>query len=344
MGNSANWARLHSSVVPITTDYTYAAISYNGSGSATAGNFDIVQNNATGTFTGASAFGAVTNENKIGTSSSVGNAYGGIIDELRVFSDQKSINWRKTDWYVQTSQLSSPATSLRWKRSPFVVVESSYSAPTIRQYAACNTQIGCPLSIPYTSGNLLIVAVANTDSSCAASTPVSALGLTFTLQVFAADPGTIHNYESCIFSATITSSSIDTITLPGTNSAAVVFEMINVGTTTVATDTSGTATGQPPTALSATSPGANSFLVCLTRNTVSGAPPPTVPTNSQGYDAIQTGYDDNTDHPSAAYVAYGTVSSGSQGCTLSSGNGDVMAIFPYLASVSATRHNPSQVY
>jgi hypothetical protein len=341
IGSSNNWARLRSNVVPPTLDYSYTAISYNGSGSGNIANFDLLQDFSTGTWAAAGAFGAVTNENKIGSSSSVGNAYGGVIDELRVFSDQKSMNWRLNDWYNQITAKSS-ATSLSWKRSSFVVIDPSYTGPSIRQWAACNTQVGCPMTAPYQSGNLLIVGLANTDSSCGSSTPVSALGLTFTLRVSAADPGTIHNYQSCIFTAPISSSSIDTITLPGSNSAAVVLEMVNVATTSVATATSGTNTGQPPTALSATSSSANSFLVCVTRNTVTGAPPPIVPNNSQGYAAIQTGYDGVTDHPSAAYLAYGTVGAGSKGCTLDSGNGDVMAIFG-PAAASTVRHR-SKVY
>jgi hypothetical protein len=336
MGDNANWARIHTSTTPHVGAYTYAGFSYNGSGSSTSGNFNIVQNGAVASLSSAGAFGAITNENKIGSSSSSGNSLVGIEDEVRVFSGQTSTNWMKTDWLTQAGQLSS-TTGLTWKATPYLVVETPPSTPYIRQYVACNTDefAGlCPLNFPVVSGNLVIVGMTVTDegSTLCSHPPTDTLGSTFTLRSSDSYTGTIHSYQTCIFSAPMASSAVNTITLPtanvgGPNVAAVVLEVPNATTTGMVVANAGNSAG-PPSAMSATSPAADSFLVCLTRNSDPGGPPPTLPTTTEGYSAIQSAYNGG-DHPSSAYLAYGVVGSGSKSCTLqTSGNGAVMAIFP----------------
>lgn len=350
IGGSGTWARLHSAIIPHTGAYTYAGVSYNGSGAGTSGNFSVVQDGTTSTMLGASTFGGVTNENKIGSSSASGNAIIGIEDEIRIFSRQTTTNWMKTDFLTQAGQLLS-TTGLTWKATPYLVVESIPVTPYIRQSVACNTDgfSGlCPLNFPLVTGNLLVVGLAITDEApgLCSHLPTDTLGSTFTLRSSDAFFGTIHSYQTCIYSAPVVSSSIDTITLPtvnvgGPNVAAVVMEVGSITTTGIAVANAGNTAG-PPAAMSTTSPGVNSLLVCLTRNSDPGGPPPTLPTTTEGYSAIQTNYNGG-DHATSAYMAYGVVGSGTQGCTLqTSGNGAVMAIFGYAPPVSKRR--PSQVY
>jgi hypothetical protein len=339
-GNSANWAHANTRNVPSSLLMNYAGVSYNGSGSTANGNFTVVQNTDIQTLFTSNVFGAVTNENKIGSSSATGNAYAGKLDELRVFSNVKSTDWMKTDWFTGTSQSVNASSSYEWKVSPFIIVEPTYTDPTIRQYIGCSSDLfsnTCPMGFPYTSGNLLVVALAATDSSSACFfPPTDSLGLTFTSRVGSTFTGTLHSYQMCIWTAPITSSAIDTITISSSNTAAVVYELINVGTTSVATANT-TNNNVPPDALSATSPGANSFLICASRDT--GGPPAAPPTSSEGYAFYQGPPNTSTDHPSLAYAAYGIVGTGTQTCSLSSGNGAAMAIFSFAAPASGSvRH------
>lgn len=346
MGGNNLWAHIHSGVTPHTVSYTYAGISYNGSGPGTIANYNVVQNGGVATMTTSGAFGAITNENKIGTSSNSANSFIGRIDEMRIFSSNLSSNWKITDWLTQSGSQSTN-TQLSWKATPFLVQETAPATPSIRQYVSCNTDdFGglCPLSVPVTSGNLLIIVETVTDALAACTLPTDSLSFTFTSRVSLSYAGTIHSYQTCIITAPITSSGIETITLPtvnvgGPNVAANVFEVVNVGTSSIATTTS-PASGVIGV-LSATSPGANSFLVCGTRNADPGGPPPVIPTNSEAYAAYQTGYNAG-DHPSAAYTAYGVVGAGAKTCTLSSGNGAVMAIFG--STPAASKRRISQLY
>jgi hypothetical protein len=341
IGGSGTWSRLHSAAIPHPGSYTYAGVSYNGSGAGTSGNFSVVQNGTVASMLGASTFGAVTNENKIGSSSASGNALVGIADEIRVFSGQTSTNWMKTDWLTQAGQVS-VNTDFTWKATPYLVVESAPATPYRRQFVACNTAVFggvCPLNLPMASGNLLIVGMAITDevSTLCSHPPTDTAGSTFTLRSSDVYVGTIHNYQTCIFSAPISASAINTLTISTTNAAMVVMEVGNAATTGVVVANAGNTAG-PPAAMSATSPAADSFLVCLTRNSDPGGPPPTVPTTTEGYTAIQTNYNEG-DHPSSAYLAYGVVGSGSKSCTLqTSGNGAVMAIFSLSAPTATVRH------
>jgi hypothetical protein len=347
MGGNNLWAHIHSGTTPRTVAYTYAGVAYNGSGPGTIANYNVVQNGSVATMTLSGSFGAITNENKIGTSSNSANSYIGKIDELRIFSRQNSNNWGITDFLTQAGAQSTN-TQLSWKATPYVVQESLPTTPTIRQYVSCNTDMFggiCPLSVPVASGNLLVIVQTTTDALSSCTIPTDSLSLTFTARVSLSYAGTIHSYQTCILTAPVTTSGIETITLATVNVgspanvAANVFEMIDVGTASIATTTS--PTSGVIGVLSATSPAANSFLVCGTRDEVVGSPPPTVPSTSEGYAAFQSGYNDG-DHPSSAYTAYAVVGTGTQTCTLSSGNGAVMAIFGPSPSVSKKR--PSQVY
>lgn len=193
------------------------------------------------------------------------------------------------------------------------------------------------MNFPVLSGSIVLVGMTITDEGLGLCThlPTDTMGSTYTLVSGASDSytGTIHSYQSCVFYASMTSAGINTLTLPTTgvgtppNVAAVVMEVGNI-TSVGAVGTNAGTTAGPPASMSATSPAADSFLVCVTRNSAPGGPPPTLPTTTQGYSAIQSAYNED-DHGTAAYLAYGVVGSGSKSCTLqTSGNGAVMAIFP----------------
>jgi hypothetical protein len=303
----------------------------------------IYKNGADVTTANGSGLAATSTANmKIGNTAGSGpfTAYQGKIDELRIFTTVLSADWLLNDYYSQNFQ--SPL-NLDWFSSTYVVVEPSYTVPTIRQYVKCNTDNfsgTCVLPVAVVNGNAYIMVMTVTDEtspSCGAHLPTDTKGLTFTCHIGDSYTGTIHSYQEYIISAPITSSGDDTITLPtvgvgGPNVAAVIYEVTKVSTAGVVTASAGN-TAAPPAAMSATSGGANSFLICGTRNSDPGSPPPVVPTTSESYAAFQSPYNGG-DHPSSAYAAYGVVSSGSQPCTLSSGNGAVMAIFGPAASGS----------
>jgi hypothetical protein len=272
---------------------------------------------------------------KIGNTAGSGSfvAYDGKMDELRIFASTLSPDWQLTDSYSQ--DFLSPL-YMDWFASTYAVNEPSYSAPTIRQFTKCNTDKfsgTCPM-LPVVSGNHYVIVMAVTDElspSCGTHLPTDSKGLTFTCHVGDSFTGTIHSYQEYIITAPITSSGADTIALPtsgvgGPNVAAVVYEVAKITTSGVVTTDAGNTAG-PPSSMSATSPGPNSLLICGTRNSAPGGTY-VVPTTSEGYDAYQSGLN-GTDHGSAAYAAYAVVGTGTKTCTLDSGNGAVMAIFPY---------------
>jgi hypothetical protein len=342
--NGGQWGRFKDNLSLDANVMNFASMTFDGVDSTSTSSYTVTRNGAAGTVSTAGNFGNTTNTNVIGqVSGGVTNGtWLGKMDEARIFSDKKSNDWSFTDFLTQTGQTFGATSNLIWKTSPYIIVEPSYATPTIRQYATCNSDnFGgvCPM-LPVIAGNKYVIVMTTTDVATCTTLPSDTLGLTFTLHIGDSYTGTIHSYQSCIISAPITSSGFDTITLPslGTpaNVAAVIWEVVDISGSGVSTATSGN-TAAPPAAMTATSGGANSFLVCATRNTDPGGPPPTIPSTSEGYSFYQSHYNSG-DHPSSAYAAYAVVGSGSKNCTLSSGNGGVMAIFGFSAPATAVRH------
>jgi hypothetical protein len=338
--NGESWGRFHDNVSLDTNYYNFSSMSYNGADPTASGSFSTTRNGVSNSITTAGNFGATTNENKISQSTTATSTWQGQIDEARIFADLKAANWNITDFQTQSGSVVSATAPWNWKAGPYLVVETPPATPYVRQWTTCNTDYfssTCTFAAPLLNGTTLVMLVSYTDTLCSLNTPSDSLTLTYTLRASAKHIGTLHDYEPCIFTAPVTSSAFDTITLPFTNTAAVIYEVGNMTTSGLVTATDNGAA--PPAALSATSPGANSFLICGTRNTVSGSIPPILPTTSEGYSFYQTAYNGGaSDHGSVAYSAYGVVGTGTQSCTLSSGDAAVMAIFGYSAPATAVRH------
>jgi hypothetical protein len=311
-GNSGGFARLKTNLTihGLENVFHHLAATYNGSGAGTSGNYSALQDGLLQSLSAAGTFSSATNISQIGNTGNGNNQFEGPIDEVRGFSDVKSTDWLSTDWLTQVG--ANPAET-DYSLSTYIVTEASYSVPTIRQKLGCGQYYfsgTCKMGFPFVSGNTLVIGAVYTDANCTA--PTDSLGSTFTLIKSTHITGTIHSYSTCIYTAPISSASVDTISGPAATSFSyVIAEVIGITTSGVATDSSSVS---PPAALSATSPGANSLLVCVTMDGYF-PDPPTPPTTSEGY-ALFNSATTFGDHPSTAYFAYGVVGTGTKTCTL----------------------------
>jgi hypothetical protein len=208
------------------------------------------------------------------------------------------------------------------------IFDVSGANPGVRQISACAAKYDtglvsiCTLPTKTTSAsNHYVVAVsAQIDALHCNSTPTSLLGLTYTRQIVDDFTGTIHHYYSCIYTAPVTISGVEVLTWPSGNSGALVFEVWNVTASGIVTATSGNTAG-PPAVMSATSPGANSFLMCGSKGGTG---------TSEGYTDMLAPNVLNTDHPAQAYAAWGNVGTGTKTCSIlgSFADSGVMIMMP----------------
>jgi hypothetical protein len=117
------------------------------------------------------------------------------------------------------------------------------------------------------------------------------------------------------------------------NVSGIFIEAKNISTSGIATATNNT--GVAPISLSATSPGANSLLVCGNRE---ASTDPVSTGTSELYPYV-IGPVVSGDHGARSFLAASVVGSGSQSCTITSGLTGVLAIFPNVpATTSTVRH------
>lgn len=302
-------------------EWTFLAATFSGSGAANIKEYV----NATSiglTTSGSNALANSANTLQVGrTPYNRGGSYGnmpmnGSLDEVRVYTDVKSQDWISTSYKFQKQDTST-----------YVIIEPSYSSPTIRQWSACaspligTTNASCPMPFPLTTTGVMLYVQSGTTTVNCTNTPTDSLGLTLTLQSSADFTGAIQHYYECQYTAPIgVSSGADTATAGGSNAGMVVSELKGV-TVTGLTQTS-TNTNNPASAMTATCAGSTScFLSCGTNLTNSPGFPATYGT-SQGYATIvgPLGLPVSNDHAAQAWMAYGNVSPGSNTCT-NTGNG-----------------------
>jgi hypothetical protein len=89
-GGSTSWARIRDNVSFTTGANTYLAATYNGSGAGTNANFKLYKNGVSEALSQADPYGAITNASVIGNT---GNFWKGLLDFVRIASDQKSADW-----------------------------------------------------------------------------------------------------------------------------------------------------------------------------------------------------------------------------------------------------------
>jgi hypothetical protein len=238
--NSELWGRFHDNVSLDTNFYNFSSLSYDGASPTSSGSFAVTRNGASNSITAAGNFGSTSNQNKIGQTTTATSTWQGQIDEARIFSDLKAANWNITDFLTQSGSVVSATAPWNWKAGPYLVVETPPATPYVRQWTTCNTDYfssTCTFAAPLLNGTTLVMLVAYTDTLCGSNTPSDSLTLTYTLRASAKHVGTIHDYEPCIVTAPVNSSAFDTITLPFTNTAAVVLEVGNITTSGLVTAT-----------------------------------------------------------------------------------------------------------
>jgi hypothetical protein len=289
--------------------------------------------------------GAATSDPVLGTATPYTSItyWSGRMDEQRIASDAKSADY-----------LASNYTNLLPYKSNHQFVETSYAKPTILQYTSCSADVttaSCVMPFNVSSGGGVMVAIVGMidGSSCPAMANDS-LGLVYTAVPGAAGDytGTLHHYYECIYTAPITTSGADTVTIPApggaANVSAIVFEVKGTSTSGQV----GTAAGNntQPTTMTATSPGSNSILFCTITGDSTNIPGGTTPSTYR----LLGGTAQAGSHESLMYVAYGLVGSGSQSCSfavgvdsITGGPSGAMTILGFAAG-STSKRRMAQVY
>jgi hypothetical protein len=258
--------------------------------------------------------------------------YNGRRDEQRLSSDAKSADWISTTAAVVTPY-----------KSSFIIDESTYAKPQIRQYTSCNGVSGtasCVMPMDVSSGGVMAVMTTCLDTGCSAPCPAmsnDSLGLVYTLRGSSDFTGTLQHYYTCMYTAPITTSGADTITIPtGSQTSTVVFEVKGV-TTTSAVYTSASVGSTAPT-LTATSPANDSMLIAMTYSGQNGGP--STATTPSGFFQISGPQGVvSSEHFAIVSTAYGIVASGSQSITFNTGLiGEMMILTNAPVAASAVRH------
>lgn len=299
-----------------TTDWYHQAFTANGTTISGYIFGDLIN---TGT---AGAIGSPSQNMLIGNNADgTGVKWDGLLDELLWAPNVWSADKISTLWGIQRYAGFSK------------IFDVSGVNPAVRQITGCASKFDtglvsvCTLPTQTTSAsNHYIVAIsAQIDGASCNTAPTSLLGLTYTRQAKDDYTGTIHHYYTCIYTAPITTSGTEVLTWPAGNTGELVFEVWNVTASGIVTTTAGHTAG-PPAAMSATSPGADSFLLCGTKGNTASTPT----SNSEGYTDMFAPVVLNTDHPALAYAAWGNVGTGTKTCTLAGTFSDtgVMVIMP----------------
>jgi hypothetical protein len=226
--------------------------------------------------------------------------YGGIIDEMQLFSKTLSAD------EIANYYLLSAFNNLGFIDDPSGVNPvRSQSTSCAAADASGSTSAICTLPTQVASGDVIVTVAFEIAPIDCTVTPTSQLGLTYTRQVTNNFSGTLQHYYGCIYTATATGTGTEVITLPPGNGSAVVYVLKNATTTGIVTTSTGTA--GPPSTMTATSPGANSFLICGTKGGTG---------NSDGRSEVSSPSVLNIAHPSETYTEYGLVGTGSQSCSM----------------------------
>jgi hypothetical protein len=312
--------------------WTYVVGTFSGSGVVNVKGYFNGKDFGTGTTFNNGNMTATANNTLVGATNSATPTLfaNGAIDEARERSTVSTPNWIATSYYYQSGRI-----------SPYQIIEPSpsYLTPTIAQMTVCaspDIAVGvgsCVMPFPVTSTGYLVYVLGQTDFDCT-HTPTDGLGLTLTQQVIADFTGTLQHYYDCVYTAPVTATGADTITLPAGNYTALVMEVKGVTTSGVTTDHLNTAT--LPMALSATCGGTTCLLVCSDNLTNSTTGYDTYG-NSQGYSEFISP-DAGTladDHRAQTYVATGVVASGAAPCTIT-GTGQAGTLLLLPVSPTAT--------
>jgi hypothetical protein len=264
--------------------------------------------------------------------------FNGRMAELRAASDAKTANWIAT-----SNNHFSPY------KSNFVIDETTYAKPQIRQFASCgaaSATASCVFPFDLTAGGTIVVLTACLNGSCSNPCPSmsnDSAGLAYTVRASSSTTGTLQHYYACLYTAPIgATTGADTVTIPtGDQTSAVVFETKGT-TTTSAVYVSAPAESNTPT-LTGTSPANDSLLICGTDDGTNGGPGTTVtPTSLLAGNTPQVVV--SAAHYSVVGYAWGLVASGSQSCQFGTGTAGVMAILPSAPVSSATVRHRSSMY
>jgi hypothetical protein len=243
--------------------------------------------------------------------------------EQRASSDAKSANWIATSGNILTPY-----------KSNLIIDESSYSKPQIRQFASCGADSGtatCTFPFDLTAGGTIVVLNSCFNGGCSNPCPSmsnDSAGLVYTVRGSSDTTGTLQHYYICMYTAPIGSTTgADTITIPTSDQSSVVVFETKGTTTSGAVYTSASANTNTPT-LTATSPAADSLLICGTYDGTNAGPGTTVtPTSLRAGNTPQVTV--SAAHYSVVGYAWGLVGSGSKSCQFGTGTAGVMTILPH---------------
>jgi hypothetical protein len=326
---------ISSAVIPFAS-WEYNACTYDGSNIKGWINGS---NNGTQAKSGSIDYSGGTTDLDIGvdTQYSTGDFFNGRRTEQRAASEAKSANWIATSGNVLTPYLSN-----------FVIDETTYAKPQIRQFASCGKDSGtatCTFPFALTAGGTIVVINSCFNGGCSNPCPSmsnDSAGLSYTIQASGDKTGSLQHYYVCLYTAPIgATTGADTITIPTSDqSSAVVFET-KATTLTGAVYTSSSGSNTPT--LTATSPSSDSLLICATYDGTNSGPGTTVtPTSLRTGNTPQVTV--SASHYSVVGYAWGLVASGSQSCQFGTGTAGVMTILPFLPSASPSKRRMSQIY
>jgi hypothetical protein len=326
----------NSSAVLLAQNWNYAVGTYDGSNIKTYVNG---ANTSTTVKTGSIDYNAGSGGDLVfGTATPYTSItyWSGYLDEQRISSDAKSADWIATGNSVNSM----------YNRN-YLIDEVTYSKPVVRQFSTCTGASGtasCVMPFDVALGGTMVVFTACLDSGCTFPCPAmsnDSLGLVYTLRGSSDYTGTLQHYYHCLYTAPITAAGADTITIPtGFEVSSVVIETKGTGTAS-AVYTSAASNTTTPT-LTATSPAADSLLICGTFSGQNGGPSQS--TTPSDYFIMSTPQGiDSGDHYAYSSVAWGIVGAGSKSCQFNTGLNGEMVILNNSPSV-ATKRRPSQVY
>lgn len=257
----------------------------------------------------------------------------GNLDEIWLATGAKSDNWIATDALNRKAYSTS---------SEFADTSFAKPKPIQRQGCHATTPASATCALPFdvTSGVMVALVVYHGSATpvCPASGVTDTLGLTYTNNESSYYIGSLEYYVTCLYTAPITSSGADTVTISSDSRdvAAEVYEVRNATVTGIVTTNA--STHPQPFTMTATSPSSNAILFCAVNTAATGGAtadstntPGSVSPSSYRLEISPTTVPSGS-HFDFAQIGWGTVGSGSQSCSFNGGyvgRGGVLGILAY---------------